>query len=197
MRSFKNKHLWLLFFGFLISIVIRAWLILNSKHVADIELLYLMGNEILRGNNPYISLDYNIYPPLALYLEAITIHLSNFLKIPFYVLTRVWPNLADLVIGILLFKFLTKLNIKPIIASFWSLVFVLNPISIIISAAHGQIDSIPSLFLLLTIYYLYFYSSKFYIFLAALMLGVGIAVKPNPLMLLPFFLLPLPLMLVL
>lgn len=177
----------ILFIGIFLSVLIRAFFILNGTDVADIKLLFGMGDAVLKGLNPYISLTYNSYPPLAVYIEALTILLSNISNIPFHILTKLWPNLADIVIALLLYKFLIKLKVKPVFASFWSLIFILNPISIIISSAHGQIDSIPSLLVLISIYLLSL-SNKPKLKLSALILGLAIAIKPNPLMLLPFFL---------
>lgn len=177
----------ILFIGIFLSVLIRAFFIINGTNVADIKLLFGMGDTVLKGLNPYISLTYNSYPPLAVYIESLTILLSNTLNIPFHILTRIWPNLADIVITLLLYKFLIKLKVKPLFASFWSLVFILNPISIIISSAHGQIDSFSSLLTLISLYLLSLSNKPKFNF-SALFLGLAIAIKPNPLMLLPFFL---------
>lgn len=177
----------ILFIGIFLSVLIRAFFIINGTNVADIKLLFGMGDTVLKGLNPYTSLPFNSYPPLAVYIESLTILLSNTLNIPFHILTKIWPNLADIVITLILYKFLIKLKAKPLFASFWSLVFILNPISIIISSAHGQIDSFSSLLTLISIYLLSL-SNKPKFNLSALFLGLAIAIKPNPLMLLPFFL---------
>lgn len=178
---------YILFIGIFLSVLIRVFFILSGANVADIKLLFGMGDAVLKGLNPYVSLTYNSYPPLAVYIEALTILLSNISNIPFHILTKIWPNLADIIITLLLYKFLIRLNVKPIFASFWSLIFILNPISIIISSIHGQIDSIPSLLVLISVYLLSL-SNKPKFRLSALILGLAIAIKPNPLMLLPFFL---------
>lgn len=178
---------YILLLGIFLSILIRVFFVINGANVADIKLLFGMGDAVLKGLNPYVSLTYNSYPPLAVYIEALTILLSNISNIPFHILTKIWPNLADIIITLFLYKFLIRLNVKPIFASFWSLIFILNPISIIISSIHGQIDSIPSLLVLISVYLLSL-SSKPKFRLSALILGLAIAIKPNPLMLLPFFL---------
>lgn len=179
---------YILFFGILISLLIRVFFISQSKHIADIYLMYTMGAAFLEGHNPYLVLDFNSYPPLAIYLEAASMIISSNLHTSFVTVFKFWPNLADFISALIIYKFLIKLRTKPITASFWSVFFLLNPISIIISSAHGQIDSIPSLFVLLSIFTLTFYSKKFYIYLSALFLGLAITVKPNPSMLIPLFL---------
>lgn len=177
----------ILYIGIFLSVIIRVFFINNGTNVGDIKLLFGMGDAVLKGLNPYISLTYNSYPPIAVYIESLTILLSNALNIPFHILTKLWPNLADIIITLLLYKYLIRLKVNPFFASFWSLVFILNPISIIISSIHGQIDSIPSLLVLISLYFSSLSRKpKFYI--SALILGLAIAIKPNPLMLLPFFL---------
>ena len=173
--------------GIFISILIRTFFIVSGTNIADIKLLFGMGEALLKGLNPYLSLSYNSYPPVAIFIQALTILLSNISNVPFHILVKLWPNLADIIITLILYKFLTKIKVKPIFASLWSLIFILNPISIIISSAHGQIDSIPSLLVLISIYLLSL-SNKPKFRLSAFLLGLAIAIKPNPLMLLPFFL---------
>lgn len=183
------KGILLLWFGILISVALRVFFLLNGSEVADVHSLFEMADLHLRGINPYLALNYNAYPPLALYLEAFAIHLSKFLDIPFYITTKILPNIADILICLVLYRFLVRKGVNNISASIWSLSFILNPISILISSAHGQIDSITSLFVVLAIYLLSFNTLKLSIFLSALLLGLSFAVKPNTLMLLPLFIL--------
>lgn len=194
--ALQKKSIIILSVGILLSLLLRAFIIIHSLNVADIKLLYGMGAVVLEGLNPFLALNYNSYPPLAIYLEAATIYLSQLSTIPFHILTRVWPNIADIAIALLLYKFLINLRVRPTYACLWSLFFILNPISLIISAAHGQIDSISSLFVLISTYLVTFHNqnghhslAKRYIFGSAVILGMAIAIKPNPILLLPFFLL--------
>ncbi len=181
--------LFILYFGILLSILIRLFFIFNGADVADVRLLHQMGESLLRGDNPYSSLSFNAYPPVGIYLEATILYFSQLFNIPFHLLTKIVPNIADIIMGIILYKFLIKQNIKHINAAWWSLVILLNPISIIISSIHGQIDAVPSLLVLLAIYLNIFRSAKSYFYWSALLLGLAISIKPNPLMLLPVFLL--------
>lgn len=180
---------WLLIFGILTTIIIRAYFIFNGSEVGDIHTLFEMGDVTLKGNNPYLILSYNSYPPLALYLEIITIKLANLLHMPFFILIKFWPNIADLVTGLVIFWFLCAKGAKQFTATVWSLIFLLNPISILISSAHGQLDSLPNLLVILAIVMLQKQISRKRLFLAAITLGLAIAIKPNPLLLVPIFLL--------
>ena len=172
----------------LLSVLIRIFFIANGLDVADISNLHLSAEAMLKGSNPYLLFNFAIYPPISYYIVASILFLSNFLEIPFHILIKILPNLADILITLVLYKFLIKLNVVPIRASLWSLIYFLNPISIIISAAHGQLDSITSLLVLLSIYILSVKSKSNQKLLAPLLIGLAIAIKPNPAMLLPFFL---------
>lgn len=184
----QDKPLYILIGGLLLSLTIRGFFILSGTDSADVTKLREMGEAVLSGVNPYRSITYNIYPPIALYLEALTLFLANLLHVPFYILSKLWPNLADVATTVLLYKYLVKLKTKPIFACFWSLFYVLNPLTIITSAAHGQIDSIPSFFVLLAIYLFTSFKHRAQIYLAGLFLGLAIAIKPNPALLIPLFL---------
>lgn len=183
-----NKFKTIFILGILFSFLARGYFILNGSEIADIHTLREMGEVTLQGLNPYLDLNYNSYPPLAIYLEIITLKVSTILNIPFYILIKLWPNLADLLTGLIIYRYLTKrTTIK--IATFWSLVFLLNPISIVISSAHGQIDSVPTLLTLVAALLLQLKSSRNFVLFAGLTLGLAVAIKPNPLVLLPVFLL--------
>lgn len=181
----KTKIIWTV--GIILSFFIRSYFIFHGSEIADIHSLHEMGELTLNGTNPYTALNYNSYPPLALYLEMLTIKLSEALNIPFYFLIKFWPNLADFFITYFIYLFLLKNKMTKLKAALWSLGYLLNPISILISSAHGQIDSIPTLLTLIPVFILTFYSSKKSFYLSALLLGLAVAVKPNPLVLLPLF----------
>lgn len=179
---------YILITGILISLVIRILFVSQSKHTADIYLMYTMGAAFLAGLNPYLDLDFNSYPPLAIFLEASSMIISSLLHTSFVFVLKFWPNLADFISAFLIYKFLIKTKTRPVNAALWTVFFLLNPISITISSAHGQIDSVTSLFVLLSIFTLTLYSKKLLIYLSALFLGLAIAIKPNPAMLIPLFL---------
>lgn len=184
----SEMSLFILSIGILLTVIIRFFFILNGLDVADVNKAHEVSKLFLQGGNPYQSLLFATYPPINYYITTSTLFLSNLLSLPFHILIKLWPNLADIVIGIILYKLLIRLKTKPLNASVWALVFLLNPISIIISAAHGQIDSVPTLLALTSVYLLIFHTTKNHFLLSALSLGLAIAIKPNPLMLLPVFL---------
>lgn len=171
----------ILVIGLIFSALIRLFFILNGSDVADVQLLHKMGEVVLSGGNPYLTLTFNSYPPLGIYLEGAVLWLSNLLNIPFQVTTKIPPNIADLIIAVFLYKYLIKQRVKLLTASLWSLAYALNPISLLISSIHGQLDSITALLVLLAIL-------KESPIIRGLLLGLAIAIKPNPAMLIPAFL---------
>lgn len=173
--------------GILTSLVIRTFLILNGSEIADIHSLFEMADLVSRQINPYLALNYNTYPPTALYIQFWALELAKFFNIPFYILIKLWPNLADLLITFLIYYLLIKKGTSQKSAVVWSLIYFLNPVSIIISAAHGQMDSLPAFLVILSALLFSFNLGKIE-FLGALFLGLAISIKPNPLMLLPVFL---------
>lgn len=177
----------LLLLGILLSLSLRAYFIFHGSQIADVHALNEMGQMVLRGINPYLALNYYTYPPLALYLEAFIANLSQTIHIPFYILTKILPNLADVLTTLLIYWFLIKKSIRPFSAACWSLAFFLNPLSIIISSAHGQLDSIPIFLTVCAIFIVTFKTKLNFVLLAGGVLGLAIAIKPGPLMLLPFF----------
>lgn len=167
----------------ILSVLIRTFFILNGKHVADVWHIDKMGEVLLQGQNPYITLDFNVYPPLSIFLSALSRLIGTFTNTSFHIIVKILPNLADFASAFIIFKLLKKQKVKPLHAALWTSFFLVNPVSLIIDAAHGQLDSISSF---LTILAIYFLSSRPKT--SAFVLGLSIALKPNPLMLLPLFL---------
>lgn len=163
--------------GIFLSILIRGVFIFTSLEVGDVKNMHDSANMLLSGINPYSNSHLFPYPPLWLFAEAATATFTNLTSFSFHFLIKFWPNLADIFITILIFKFLRKQQVKPAAAAAWSLIYILNPVSIIISSAHGQIDSIVTLLTILSIY-----------LANPLFLGMAIAFKAYPAMLLPLFL---------
>ena len=184
--SMNKKTKNVLIIGFLISILIRTYLILRSLDVADVSVMHKIANMVSEGKNPYINADFYIYPPLGVILQYVSLKIADISKIGFHQILRIWPSLADLFIGGLIYKFLIKKKVKPIKASLWAVFFVLNPISIMISTLHGQLDSIPTLLILLSIYFIQFGIKKQKLYLSSLLIGIAFVIKPNPILLLPF-----------
>lgn len=178
--------IFIIIISFLTSLLIRVYFISIGKHVGDVNLFYWAGQAFIHGQNPYLVYDYWVYPPLAIFLIALSTFLTGVVHLPFHMAIKIWPNLVDFLSAFLLYTYFIKTKVKSTIAALWIALFILNPISIFISSAHGQLDSVYSLFILVSIILLT-NGQKIYFYLSGLILGIAIAIKPNPVMLVPFF----------
>lgn len=172
---------YILIISFLVSFLLRLYLVLIGKQVGDVHLLYMAGLTSSQGLNPYLVYDYYVYPPPAIYLVRFCLFLTSFIPIPFHMILKFWPNLADFLSAILIYKYLIKTKVRPTQASLWTALFILNPISTITSASHGQLDPIFTLLVLLAVILI---NSQY---LSSLLLGLAITIKPAPVLLIPLF----------
>jgi len=175
----------ILFAGITIGLTIRFFLILKSVDIADVQRMHEVAISFTKGINPYKIKNFYIYPPAWMYFEYLTLRVSQILSIPFEIAIKFWPTVSDIIITLLIYKILIKKKVESKSASLWSLGYFLNPISIIISSLHGQFDSIIILFTLISLYLLLF-KKKTYL-LSALVLGLSICIKPNPILLIPLY----------
>jgi hypothetical protein len=102
----------------------------------------------------------------------------------FVVLLKIAPVLADVVITGLIFLAARRARLSDAAAATLALLFALNPISILVSAYHGQFDAV-TLALLLASWYIWQWRRRPY--LAALLLGFAILNKTWPAIFLPVF----------
>lgn len=188
-KNLKSKSLLIIILSLACSIIIRELLVVTSTQVADVLRMHQVAQTVVKGINPYLIRDFYIYPPVWMFIEGFSLQMVKLLNIPFQVSIKFWPNLADILIFMLIYKFLLKEKLKPVNSAFWASAFILNPVSIIVSSAHGQFDSVVSLFVIGAIYLLTFAKKKTSFYLSALLVGIAIAIKPNPAMLVPLFVL--------
>ena len=117
--------------------------------------------------------------------------LGDATHLPFNVAVKLPGTLADLVIVVLLFEHVRSREGWTGKALLPAALFALNPVPALISAAHGQFDALPVLFSLLA-FHLRLREGKGALEFAALALGVGIALKAYPALLLPYLALTAP-----
>src|SRR3990167_2758095 len=160
LKNFRSKSLLIIILGLASSIIIRELLIITSTQVADILRMHQVAQAVVRGINPYLVRDFYIYPPVWMFIEGFSLQLVRLLNIPFQVSIKFWPNLADILIFLLIYKFLLKERLKPMQSALWASAFILNPVSIIVSSAHGQFDSLVTLFVIAAVYLLTFAKKK-------------------------------------
>jgi hypothetical protein len=151
----------------------------------DIESFELVAEALLDGQDIYSAasvMGRHPYLPFQMYLVGASMMASRATQIPFVVLVKLPPILADVAITALVYRVCRRRGSLVGDASAWALAYALNPISILVSAYHGQFDSIPVLFLL-TAWYLWQFGQRYT--RSALALGMGIVSKTWPVVLLP------------
>ncbi len=129
------------------------------------------------------------YSPVSMFLPAGCAILSTALEIPFYMIMRLPGIIADICIGLSLYLTLAGAG-KERAALFAGLLYVLNPVSILISSFHGNVMPIAVLFSFLAYTVLLKGEEENYR-LSALLLGLAIGFRGYPALLLPLFLIKL------
>ena len=169
----------------LIAVALRVIPALFGVITADIKfhLAYVMQFVHSPGSSLYLygaikALYHNT--PIWLFVETLTLFAATKLSISFAVLVKLWPILADTGIILLLYRMEGGTHFA------W--LYALNPVSILITGFHGQFDPVVMFFMLAAILLAMRGTKKREFFAASLLLGIGIALKGFPILLLPFFL---------
>jgi Gpi18-like mannosyltransferase len=155
----------------------------------DIDSFRRVAETLLQGGTVYDSplvAGRHPYLPFQLYLIWGAGYVSSVSKLPFVFLIKLVPILADAVLTVLIFKI--ALNSGQTLASAfsWSLLYALNPVSILVSAYHGQFDAETVLLLVLAWYFWRFgKQDALRLGCSALILGLAILNKSWAAMFLP------------
>lgn len=182
--STKNSDLYLLVFGLLFRLGLSPF----SRDPWDMNVWQTVGSAILSGQNPYaLTSNGLIYPPLwgafcaASYLSY-TLTTNPFLS---YFTLKLPIVIADILISLIIKKTVYNHTLDVTKARAAMLLYLFNPVTIIVSSLWGMFDAIPTLFALLSLLYL----SQGQYLKSGLTLGAGIGFKGFfPALLLPFFL---------
>jgi len=142
------------------------------------------GGRLAAGANPYASKYLLAWPPLWLPFTWFASVTSETTHIPFYLLIKLVPIAADIVLTLLLYFVAEEYGCWP-----WktALAYALNPISIYCSAIHGQFDAIPTLCATVAVVMI----GRRRPIGAGIWLGIAAAFKTWPLFILPALLAPL------
>ncbi len=119
----------------------------------DVESYQLVADALLSGQDVYTSPETeqrHPYLPFQMYWMATARWIADTIDWPFVRVVRIAPILADLAICLLIFDRLRHV-IGSDTALRGALLYALNPVSVFVSAYHGQFDAIPLLFLVLAI----------------------------------------------
>lgn len=148
----------------------------------DVASYELVADAVLEGQDVYSdpeAMNRHPYLPLQMYWMAAAKWLSGQVGVSFVRAVRTAPILADVGITVLVFCYLQK-RATPQDSVALGLGYALNPVSIFVSACHGQFDAIPLLFLVAAIL-----AHTRRPQLSAASLGLGILSKSWPVLALP------------
>lgn len=174
----KKKLLFIVLLAFLLRFIPAVFFPFGSRY--DVSSLRWTAGRVYEGSDIYYSLRFRHHHP---YLPAIAPLLALFIKIsdqwgmPFLVLLKLPTILFDSLIAGLIY--IISKNFRA------AYVYSFSAVGIIIGAYIGQFDSIPLFFLLLALFLL----NKNKNLLSSFVLGIATAVKPWPMLFLPFFIL--------
>jgi Gpi18-like mannosyltransferase len=201
----KHKLLNLLFVGLALRFALAPF----TSHPYDVEVLYVVTNDLLAGLNVYTTNSFT-YPPLWAYVEFPALRLASFFASPrllgvqvstlslpveywklppvitsplFNVLCKLPLITADALIGIITYNVVKELrNEKYARLSF--ILWFFNPLVIYIDSVHGQFDVLPALMTVLS--FCLFCRRKY--FASGIAIGLGALFKIYPVLLTPLYL---------
>ena len=161
--------------------------------VYDIESYGIVGDLVLAREDVYTSpLAVKRYPylPLQMYWSALARWLSLASGLSFLRIVRMLPIAADAGLAWVIYAGVIRLTGSRRAGLLGGLLYACSPISVLVSAVHGQFDSLPVLFVLLA--WTVWRSDKterWRLILSAFWMGMGILIKSWPVLLLPVMLL--------
>lgn len=160
----------------ILALFLRLALIFLSLNIDnyDLQSYFLIGELTYKKINiyPQIANLHHPYFPAFLYIESFAYllgKLGGFGKLGTILIIKFIISLFDIGNTYLVYL-ISKKNLKK------AFLYAINPVSILIFAFHGQFDSIPIFFLLLSIYFLSSLSSL----LGCLFLSLAIMIKTWP-----------------
>ncbi len=166
-----------------------AWIALFPQGSTDVVNFRRAAELVLSGQSPYAS-PANVYPPPYFWLLALLLRASSAVPVPFRFLMLTPAMLGDLAIVAWLWHVSRRHLPRARAARLVLLGGALSPPLVIISAVHGQMDSLPTLLAALACWVHGRRSARLPTALATgALLGAAIALKWFPVMLLPVLLL--------
>lgn len=150
-----SRFAWIVLVGFVIRFLLCACF---GGHASDMGCWISWGNQIAYGEwGAFYDGTWYDYPPgYMMVLGLLTRILSLFQAASWPETVRLFAYmlpafLADVLCGALLLAFLRRKSVDTSVSLFLSILVVLNPAAIYLSGAWGQIDSILTLFLLVSL----------------------------------------------
>lgn len=164
-------------------------LVLDRGASYDIESYHLVGAAVLAGHSPYPLFGWFRYPylPAQMYISAAALFLSTAYHFPLVVLAKLPSVFADSVLAGILLVGLRRHGYAEARALTAGCLYAINPISVLVTAYHGQFDALPLFCLVLAWAWLARQDGLHYTGVG-IALGCAILLKTWPLLLLPAYL---------
>ncbi len=168
--------------AFLLRIIIAA---LYRGHEQDMGCFDAWSYDVFNGgiNTFYASEGFHDYPPgymYVLYVIGFIRHIIPFSGGALYALIKLPAIICDMLIGYIVYKIAAK-KYSSAISTVFAALWLFNPVSILNSAVWGQVDSVYTLFAVLTLYFL----TEKKLFISYFMFAVCLFIKPQALILAP------------
>ncbi|MFI5268002.1 MAG: hypothetical protein ACHQ7M_11555, partial [Chloroflexota bacterium] len=164
-----------------------------NAEVADLTTYQRMADIVLRGHNIYFQHVLFPYTPLSLFLPAFCDLLAQATGVSFSLVVKGPAILADVAITGLLYVIAQRTPRRTGPAVALGLLYALNPVTILISAFHGNMTVVAVAFGLAAYACAVSARRDEHLWLSALLLGMAIGFRSYPVLWLPFFLIRLPL----
>jgi hypothetical protein len=163
-----------------------------GNHGPDFENYRQMGEAALRGDDVYAAHPLFPYMPYSQVVPALCVGVGELSGVPFQVLLKLVNLLGDVLLAVGLLLALWR-RAGPKGAILWTLAFALNPVSILVSAFHGNLMELVPVFVGLALVAGDLSreappeSARPLVASAALLLGIAVAFRSFPLLLVPAF----------
>jgi len=171
------------------TVGIRAWPILNGSVTGDVALYRTVGQRLLSGHFSELYAEFYHYPPLWVFFEASAEWLSQRWDVDYSIIVKLPVLAADVALAVFALLILRARGMGLWRAFAWSSVVALSPVLVMVTGFHGGYDSIVIVFLVAAAYFGEEVPPRSWSLpLSATLLGLAIAFKPFPVLVLPFFL---------
>ncbi len=177
----------------LLTVAVRLYPVLElGNHGPDFENYRQMGAATLRGDDVYATHPLFPYAPYSQVIPALCVGLADTIGLPFQVLLKLVNLAGDTLLAAVLVLALWG-RAGPRSAVVWSLAFALNPVSVLVSSFHGNLMELVPVFVGLAL--AAGEASRdaapraraSLVAAAAILLGVAVALRSFPLLLIPAF----------
>ena len=135
--------------GLFFRLIPAFFLVPTSNY--DIDSYRLVGQHVVAGEDVYTASDTDKrhpYLPFQMVWAGFSQLISERFHVAFESFVRLAPIFADVLISLLIYSVISRTTRQN--TAFWAgLLFTVNPLSIYVSAYHGQFDAVPLMLMLL------------------------------------------------